>query len=93
MSSRIRALIGAVLVVLSQSVFAGQVDINSADAEVIAQTMLGIGPQKAVEIVRYRSEHGPFTSIDALAEVKGIGAKTIDQNRGRIVAILPESDQ
>jgi competence protein ComEA len=60
-------------------------DINTADAEQLAATLKGVGPQKAAAIVRYRQQHGPFTSLDGLRNVTGIGERVIADNRGRIV--------
>jgi competence protein ComEA len=57
------------------------VNINTADAAAIAAAMKGIGLSKAEAIVAYRQTHGSFKSLDQLAEVKGIGLKTIDKNR------------
>ena len=62
-----------------------KVDINSADASAIDQALLNVGPSKAQAIVAYRKQHGAFKSADQLAEVKGIGLKTVDKNRDRIV--------
>ena len=67
------------------------VDINSADSETMVDQLVGIGPQKAMAIVRYRQKNGPFKTIDALAEVKGIGAKTVDLNRSRIMVAPPKT--
>ena len=51
---------------------AGQVNVNAASAgELVA--LPGIGPALARRIVAYREEHGAFTSVDQLKEVKGIG--------------------
>ncbi len=61
-----------------------QVNINSADAATLAQTLEGVGEQKASAIVAHRKKHGPFKSIDALDQVKGIGGKTLEKNRARI---------
>ncbi|SHW85756.1 comEA protein [Mycobacteroides abscessus subsp. abscessus] len=36
-------------------------------------------------IVRWRSEHGKFTSIDQLAEVDGIGPSRLDKLRDFVV--------
>ena len=36
-----------------------------------------------MEIIQYRQKNGPFKTIDALSEVKGIGSKTVEQNRSR----------
>ncbi|SFS69664.1 helix-hairpin-helix domain-containing protein [Marininema halotolerans] len=52
------------------------VDLNQASVEDL-DSLNGIGPAKAEAILRYREEHGPFTSVDQLKEVQGIGEKTI----------------
>jgi competence protein ComEA len=62
-----------------------QLDINSADAELIASALDGIGLFKAREIVAYREMFGNFRSVDELAEVKGVGMVTIDRNRHKIL--------
>ena len=62
-----------------------KVDINPADAAAIAAALNGVGPAKAEAIVAYRTEHGPFKSIDQLVEVRGIGLATVDKNRELIV--------
>ena len=64
---------------------AGQVNVNTATAEEISQALVGIGLSKAEEIVRYREAHGAFAHIDELVNVKGLGMKTVDKNRERIV--------
>lgn len=51
-------------------------NINTASVEEL-QTLSGIGPQMAKRIFQYREEHGNFTSVDALMEVKGLGEKTL----------------
>lgn len=61
-----------------------QVNINTADAKTLDDALLGIGLQKAEAIVAYRKQHGPFKSVDSLDQVKGIGSKTIDNNRARM---------
>jgi competence protein ComEA len=38
-----------------------------------------VGIKKAEAIVAYRSEHGPFKSVDELVNVKGIGDKMLEQ--------------
>ena len=76
---------------LSASAFAAErVNINTADAATIAAALNGVGEAKAQAIVAYRTEHGPFKSADQLAEVKGIGLKTVERNRDLIeVATRP----
>ena len=85
--SKFRNTIGALLLscALHGVAMAGQtVDINTADAATLADVMVGIGPAKAETIVNYRKTNGPFTAIDDLALVKGIGRATIDKNRARL---------
>jgi competence protein ComEA len=56
------------------------VDINTASASQL-QLLPGIGPVMANRIVSYRNQHGRFSSVDGLDEVKGIGPKTLDKLR------------
>ncbi|EFE98151.1 ComEA family DNA-binding protein [Serratia odorifera] len=60
------------------------VSINQADAEQLASVLNGVGLKKAEAIVRYREQHGPFTEIDQLQEVPGIGLSLFERNRGRL---------
>lgn len=66
------------------------VNVNTASADEIAANLKGIGPSKARLIVEYREANGSFMHADELVKVKGIGIKTIDQNRGMI--LLSEDD-
>ena len=59
----------------------GPVDINTADAGTLARELNGVGPARAQAIVAYRTEHGPFKSVDDLRLVKNMPQKTIDNNR------------
>lgn len=63
---------------------APSVNINTASAAEIAETLQGVGESKAQAIVAYREQHGQFESADALSSVTGIGAATVDKNRERI---------
>ena len=49
------------------------IHLNQANAEQL-QALPGVGPALSERIISYRDEHGPFSSVDQLAEVKGIGA-------------------
>lgn len=60
------------------------VNINEADAEMLADVLTGVGPAKAEAIVAYRDANGPFESIEDLAQVRGIGTATIENNRAVI---------
>ena len=55
-------------------------NINTASTKEL-QTLPNIGPQMAQRIVDYRKQHGRFASVDALQNVKGIGAKTVEKLR------------
>lgn len=59
---------------------AKEVNINKADFITIAESLEGIGEAKAKAIVDYRNEHGPFTSLEQLGAVKGVGDKTLEKN-------------
>lgn len=75
----------ALSLLLASSAFAAdKVDINTADATVLETALIGIGPAKAAAIVEYRNTNGPFKSAEELAMVKGIGLRTVEQNRERI---------
>lgn len=60
-----------------------KVNINTADATQL-QTLSGIGIKKAEAIIAYREEHGPFSKIEDLQEVSGIGEKTVEKLRASI---------
>jgi len=81
MSKLIQALIVALVPVL---VWAGPVDINTADAATIAKELQGIGLSRAQAIVAYREKNGAFRSADELRKIKGIGAKVLERNRANI---------
>lgn len=66
-------------------VFAAPVNINTADAKTIADALQGVGLSKAEAIVKYRTEHGPFKTLEELANVPGIGEKTIEKNKADIL--------
>ncbi|MGM0563882.1 MAG: ComEA family DNA-binding protein [Pseudomonadota bacterium] len=63
---------------------ADAVNINTATVEQLDQRLNGVGPSKAQAIVSYRKAHGSFDSVEALAEVKGIGQRTVEKNRSEI---------
>ncbi|MEE9342903.1 MAG: helix-hairpin-helix domain-containing protein [Gammaproteobacteria bacterium] len=67
------------------------VDINAADSETLVDLLDGVGPQKAMAIIRYRQENGLFKTVDGLTGVKGIGKKTVEINRSRIKEITPQA--
>jgi competence ComEA-like helix-hairpin-helix protein len=58
-------------------------DLNLAGAEDLAH-LPGIGPAKAAAVVAWRVRHGPFTTVEELVDVPGIGPKTLEGLRGRV---------
>ena len=73
------------LVIAGSAFAADKVNINTADAATIDRVLLNIGPAKAEAIVAHRKANGAFRSMEQLALVKGIGLKTVEKNRDRIV--------
>ena len=59
------------------------VNINTADADAL-MSLPGIGEVKAAAIIAYRESYGPFTSIETLLNVKGIGQATLEGLREHI---------
>ncbi|MHB1399664.1 MAG: ComEA family DNA-binding protein [Trichloromonadaceae bacterium] len=56
------------------------VNVNQATAKQL-ETLPGIGKVTAGHIVAYRTQKGPFASVDDLGNVKGIGPKTLEKLR------------
>jgi len=73
------------LLIAGSAFAADKVNINSADAATLDRVLVNVGPSKAEAIVAYRKANGAFKSAEQLALVKGIGLKTIEKNRDRIV--------
>jgi len=73
-----------ILAALSFNAYAAPVNINKADAETIAESLNGIGLKKAQAIIQYRKENGAFKTANDLANVKGIGEKTVNKNKADI---------
>lgn len=61
-----------------------KVSINRASAQELMAVMTGIGLKKAEAIISYREKYGPFTQIDQLREVPGIGSALVERNLTRI---------
>ena len=64
---------------------AAPVNVNTADAKTISEALSGIGQKKAEAIVKYREEKGLFKTAGDLANVAGIGEKTIEKNKNDIL--------
>jgi len=85
----LKSLFLILAVLVSVQVYAGPVDINTADAGTLASAIDGVGEKKAATIVQYRETNGPFASVDDLVNIKGIGAGTVDRNRQKLTVTTP----
>jgi len=61
-----------------------RININKADADEL-QELPGIGPAYASRIVEWRKEHGEFTSVEQLLEIRGIGPARLENIRPLVV--------
>ncbi|HEU5179265.1 MAG TPA: helix-hairpin-helix domain-containing protein [Candidatus Polarisedimenticolia bacterium] len=63
---------------------AARLNINAASADDLA-TLPGIGPSYAKRIIEYREKNGPFKRVEDLLNVQGIGEKTLERIRDRVM--------
>lgn len=60
-----------------------RISLNSSDARQLEQ-IPGVGPVIAERIVQWRTENGPFRSVEELAEVSGIGPALVDRIKDEV---------
>ncbi len=74
-----------VMCMLGTAVYAGQgqININTATSEEL-QLLPGIGQSTAQKIIEFRQANGPFSSLDDLVKVKGIGEAKLGKIRSFI---------
>ncbi len=61
----------------------GPISLGTATVEQL-DTIDGIGPVTAQDIVEFRDEHGGLASVDQLDQVSGIGPATMESLRARL---------
>lgn len=64
---------------------ANTVNINTANIELLAEELVGVGPELAKRIVDFRDRYGEFKSVEALGDVRGIGPSLLTKKEGKIV--------
>ena len=64
------------------------ININTAGVDELVQ-LNGVGPAYAAKIVQYRQANGPFKTPEELLKVPGIGPRTLELNKDRIVVAVP----
>ena len=62
----------------------GPINLNTATQEEL-DSLPGIGPSKALDIIAYRKEHQGFKTIEELKNVKGIGDATFNKLKDKIM--------
>ena len=62
----------------------GLININTA-TESELDSLPGIGPAKAKQIIKYREENGGFNAIEDLKNIKGIGEKAFQDLQDKII--------
>ena len=72
------------LVSVSWAQEAEKININKASAVTLRQ-LKRIGPKLSDRIVEYREKHGPFERPEDIVKVRGIGPKTFELNKDRII--------
>ena len=62
----------------------GRVRLNSATATDL-EAIAGVGPVLAERIVAYRERNGPFTEVEDLLDVAGIGESKLEAMRDQVI--------
>ena len=81
-------IFATVLSLITLNVSAEPVDLNTASAQEIAKSLNGIGLSKAKKIIEYRNRFGPIDTPEELLAIKGIGEKTLEKNRSKMITRL-----
>jgi competence protein ComEA len=74
---------GAALATAGAASEEGPISLGTATVEQL-DTIDGIGPVTAQDIVEFREQHGGLSSVDQLDQVSGIGPATMESLRARL---------
>jgi competence protein ComEA len=61
----------------------GLINVNTASATEL-ESLSGIGEVLAATIIEYRTQNGPFASVEDLMDVSGIGPATLEEIRDQV---------
>ena len=90
MKRQMAAFLVSLFLTFSAPLFAGdpaqesKVNVNQATVQQLNESLVGVGPRIAREIVNYRDSHGPFQSMEDLDNVKYVGASLLEKNKDKI---------
>jgi competence ComEA-like helix-hairpin-helix protein len=94
-SFRVRALLAALLLVLSCAIAQAQkqppakpIDLNVANVKEL-QELPGVGPVTAQRIIDLREKSGRFRRVEDLLAVRGISQKKLDAMRQYVTVSAP----
>jgi len=85
MKTQLTLASAAAALLFSLQAFAAPVNINTADAATLANSLDGVGPVTSKRIVTYREENGGFASPEDLMRVNGIGPTKFEDNKADIL--------
>ncbi|PLX89878.1 MAG: competence protein ComEA [Desulfuromonas sp.] len=84
-SARILSVVLLSVLLFCQPVLAQEkLNINTATVEQFSE-LNGIGEKTALKIIEYRKQHGAFSDVAELINIKGIGEKKLDRIKDQIV--------
>ena len=86
-TGRLLLAIGLMVMVVSALAYAAEenkININTAPADELI-LLKGIGKINAEKIIEFRDRQGQFKTIEDLMKVPGIGKKTFEKNKDRII--------
>ena len=78
-----RLLLAVLLWFAISGVALAVVNINTATKEELT-SLKGVGENRALEIINYRTKNGPFKTVDDLDKVPGIGPGIMKQIRSEV---------
>ena len=87
----LKGMCALALLSLVSPVLSAGVNINTADSVALADGLKGVGLRLAESIIAYRETNGRYWAVEDLVQVKGIGARVVEDNRDVVeVWIEPE---